>query len=120
MKRIVFAIGGVAIAMACGAAAKPGLDPAFKNTIVSTYPDGRQAKLWLDKDGSYTAEGRRHDRSNGYWTLKGAKICLRQSKPPTLPFSYCTALPSGGVGAAWSAKAVTGEPIKVKLVKGGR
>jgi hypothetical protein len=94
------------------------LGPAFKNTIVSTYPDGRQGKLWLKADGSYTAEGRRKDRSDGRWTVKGDKICLRQSHPATLPLSYCTALPSGGVGASWDAKSVTGEPIKVKLVKG--
>jgi hypothetical protein len=31
------------------------------------------------------------------------------------PFSYCTAVPDG---ASWSAKAVTGEPIRVKLVSG--
>lgn len=101
-----------------GAAAVPVLRPAFENTIVSTYPDGRQAKLWLNPDGTYAAEGRRHDRSSGHWKIRGERICLRQSHPPTLPFSYCTNVPSGGVGASWNAKAVTGEPIRVKLVAG--
>lgn len=107
-----------AAAVLCGAAAASDLSAAFKGTVVSTYPDGRRAELWLNPDGSYTAEGRRHDRSSGHWKLKGAKICLRQSHPPTLPISYCTAVPSGGVGSAWSAKAVTGEPIRVRLVEG--
>ena len=26
---------------------------AFGSTIVSTYPDGRQAELWLKRDGTY-------------------------------------------------------------------
>ena len=120
MKRVALACAAVAAAIICGAAGPSGLQAAFRNTVVSTYPDGRQAKLWLAKDGSYTAEGRRHDRSNGHWKLKDGRICLRQSHPPTLPFSYCTDLPSGGVGATWSAKAVTGEAIRVRLVKGGR
>ena len=119
-----------AAAVLCGAADRdgsakdaPGLEalgPAFKNTIVSTYPDGRQGELWLSPDGTYRAEGRRHDLSDGKWTLKDDKICLKQSHPPTLPFSFCTAVPSGGIGKSWSAKAVTGETVQVRIVKGRR
>ena len=94
------------------------VDKAFGNTIVSTYPDGRKGELWLQPGGAYTAEGRRHDPSSGHWSVRGAKLCLRQSKPVFMPFSFCTPLPSGGMDQAWSAKAVTGEPIRVKLVKG--
>ncbi len=95
-----------------------GLDEAFSNTIVSTYPDGRTARLWLNRDGSYTAEGRRHDPSSGHWTMKGDKVCLRQSKPMAVPFRFCTPAFQGGVGSTWSAKAVTGEPIRVRLEAG--
>ena len=110
---------GLLLAFAASQAmAAGGVEAAFGNTIVSTYPDGRQSHLWLAKDGTYTAEGRKHDPSNGTWKLKGDQICLRQKKPATLPISYCTAVPSGGVGSTWSAKAVTGEAIKVKLVAG--
>jgi hypothetical protein len=91
---------------------------AFGNTIVSTYPDGRKAELWLQPGGSYTAEGRRHDRSSGRWSLKGGKVCLRQSRPIAVPFSYCTPIPAGGMNASWSAKAVTGEAIRVSVVRG--
>lgn len=94
------------------------LQPAFENTILSTYPDGRTARLWLNSDGSYRAQGRRKDPSDGHWRLKGSKICLKQSHPFPSPFSFCTSLPAGGVGAAWSAKAVTGEAIRVTLVSG--
>jgi hypothetical protein len=95
-----------------------GLDAAFSNTIVSTYPDGRTAELWINKDGTYNAEGRRHDRSSGHWAVAGSKVCLRQSKPWAAPFKFCTPMFDGSVGATWSAKAVTGEPIHVKLIAG--
>ena len=91
------------------------LAPAFGNTIVSTYPDGRKGELYLSRDGGYTAKGRRGDPSDGHWTLKGAKLCLKQSHPWAPPFSFCTPLPSG---KTWSAKAVTGETISVTIVKG--
>ena len=105
------------LALAANAATSP-LAKAFGNTIVSTYPDGRTAELWLQQGGGYTAEGRRHDMSSGRWSLKGGKVCLKQSKPIWTPFTYCTAIPNGGVGTSWSAKAVTGEAIRVKLVPG--
>jgi hypothetical protein len=96
----------------------PKVRAAFGNTILSTYPDGRQGQLWLHPGGTYDAEGRRGDHSSGKWTAKGEKVCLKQSKPHAFPFSFCAPMPSGGVGASWTAKAVTGEPIRIKLVKG--
>jgi len=98
--------------------AAPALNAAFHGTIVSTYPDGRTAKLWLAEDGGYTAQGRRGDRSSGRWTLKGDKLCLHQSGPLPSPFDYCTPVPAKGMTHAWDAKAVTGERIRVRLIRG--
>jgi hypothetical protein len=95
------------------------VEKAFGNTLVSTYPDGRTAELWLQADGAYSAKGRRGDASSGHWSVKGEKLCLSQSRPLPVPFHYCTSIPKGGMAKAWSAKAVTGEKIRVKLVKGG-
>ena len=106
------------------AAHHPPADPqaaisaAFGNTIISTYPDGRTAELWLQSSGDYTAEGRRHDRSSGHWKLKGEKLCLKQSHPIPVPFTYCTPVAAARIGAIWSGKAVSGEPIRIKLVRG--
>ncbi|MBX7249318.1 MAG: hypothetical protein K1X35_09800 [Caulobacteraceae bacterium] len=100
------------------AAGATGLDAAFGNTVVSTYPDGRTALLWLKPDGTYDAMGRRRTPSSGTWALKGDKVCLKQKKPRAVPFTYCTAVPTGGVGASWTGKAVTGEKIRIKLVAG--
>lgn len=119
MKRL--AIFAVAAALAAPPAfavtTVADLKPAFSNTIVSTYPDGRKARLWLNADGSYRAQGRRGKPSSGKWTLKGDRICLKQRKPFVAP-SYCTAVVKGGVGTSWASKAVTGEKIRVQVVAG--
>jgi hypothetical protein len=95
------------------------IEPAFTATIVSTYPDGRVSKLWLERDGSFTAIGRRQDKSGGRWALKGDKICLSQLKPFPIPFaSYCAPLPHGDWSQGWDGKAVTGEPIRIRIVPG--
>ena len=103
-------IGGIVLVAA--AAAPASVEKAFTSTIVSTYPDGRTAELWMDPSGTYTSMGRRHDRHAGHWTLKGDKVCFRRSL-----FSYCTRLPTEN---AFTARAVTGETIQVRLVPGRR
>ena len=118
IRPLVF-VGLLASLPLCGLRADPSLvDKAFGNTILSTYPDGRTAELWLKPDGSYTAEGRRHDPSRGHWRVKGNRLCLSQVRPMPSPFSYCTTIPSSGMDRSWPAKAVTGERIIVKLVHG--
>jgi hypothetical protein len=94
------------------------LKVAFGNTVVSTYPDGRKGRLWLKPDGTYTAAGRRNTPSSGKWSIKGDRICLKQRQPIPGPFAYCTEVPTGGIGAEWPSKAVTGEKIRVKVIAG--
>ena len=95
------------------------LEPAFSATILSTYPDGRISKLWLNRDGSFMAEGRQHDSSGGHWALKNGAICMHQTKPFPIPFAqYCAPVPHTGVTEAWTGKAVTGEPITIRLMPG--
>ena len=108
----------IALASAFTAQAASPVSGAFGNTVISTYPDGRHGELWLEANGAYTSEGRRGDMSSGHWTVKGDKLCMKQSKPVPVFLSFCTPIPSAGMGQEWSAKAVTGEPIKVKVVKG--
>jgi hypothetical protein len=99
-----------------GAGEPTSVSRAFGNTIVSTYPDAREARLWLAPTGSYTALGPAGDHSRGQWKIRGSKLCLRQVKPVTPPFfHYCTPIPSED---QWSTKAVTGETIQVRLVQG--
>lgn len=106
------------VADAAPASSSASVQKAFGNTIVSTYPDGRKGELWLQAGGAYTAEGRRGDMSSGHWTVKGSQLCLKQAKPIGVPISFCTPIPSSGLSGTWSAKAVSGETITVKLVKG--
>jgi len=105
-------LGAIAgsVLLTAAAATPPQVEKAFHGTIVSTYPDGRTAKLWMNPDGVYTSMGRRHDRHSGHWSLKGDKVCFRRGL-----FGYCTAIPTD---TAFTTKAVTGETIQVRLVPG--
>jgi hypothetical protein len=116
MLRTLGLVGGLVLFTAAGAASAatgappPALQKAFTHTIVSTYPDGRTAKLWMNPSGTYTSMGRRHDRHSGRWTLKGDKVCFKRGI-----FGYCTPIPTD---TAFTTKAVTGETIQVRLEPG--
>ncbi len=117
---LLLAAAGAALGCAAPARAlTPAvLTPAFENTIVSTYDDGRSARLWLDTDGRYRGVGRNGDASSGRWKIKADKICLRQGRPIPMLVSFCTPIIEGGVGTAWKTKSVFGEPLTVELVAG--
>ena len=107
-----------AVLAAAPPAASASMAPAFANTLVSTYPDGLRGRLFLNADGSWRALSRHGNASRGRWSVRGERLCMRQQRPIPLPFSYCTPLVTGGVGASWRAKAPTGEPITVRLEAG--
>ena len=114
MRRLLSLAIALAAVPVAGQAAS-NVAAAFGNTIVSTYPDGRTGLLWLKADGTYTGKGRRRLPSSGTWTIKSSQVCFRQLRPRRAPFSYCTKLPSTSV---WSARAVTGERVQVRIVEG--
>jgi hypothetical protein len=99
-----------------------GLDSvtaAFGNTILATYPDGRNQRIWLQADGRYEAIGRRGKPSSGRWSMKDERVCLKQSKPFPAPISYCTDFPkNSGVGVTWTSKDISGVPIRLTLLEG--
>lgn len=101
--------------------AQPGaadLAPAFGNTLLSTYPDGRMARMWLQEGGRFEGRGRRGGLSSGVWRVRDGQVCFSQRRPIMLPGSYCTPIVRGRVGASWAARAVTGETIQVRLIAG--
>jgi hypothetical protein len=101
------------------AADAPGVAAAFGNTVLSSYPDGTSQKIWLHPDGSWSGLSRHNAPLAGRWTIKSDKVCLRQSQPPTLPISYCTALPaSSQPGVQWAGRDVAGRSITLSLMKG--
>lgn len=92
---------------------------AFGNTVMSIYPDGKSQKIWLHPDGLWDGLSRKNEPLQGKWALKGEKVCLRQTKPPTLPFSYCTPFPTDAhVGVTWTSKDFVGTPIRLTVLKG--
>jgi hypothetical protein len=120
-RHCVAAVGVCAIFAALDArAADLGVvSGAFGNTIVSTYPDGRSQKIWLHPDGSWDGLSRGGLPMAGSWRLRGTKVCLRQSKPPTLPFSFCTPFPERTEpGVQWTSRDMGGTPIRLTLQKG--
>ena len=95
------------------------LAAAFGNTVMTLYPDGRTQKIWLHPDGNWDGIGRDGRALAGRWNLKADKVCLRQSKPATLPISYCTAFPADPqVGVTWTSKDFGGTPIRLTVVRG--
>ena len=92
---------------------------AFGNTVISTYPDGRSQKIWLHPDGTWDGLSRRNAPLAGRWTVRGQKVCLRQSKPPTLPVSFCTPFPEHTEpGVEWASHDIAGTPIHLSLQPG--
>ena len=130
MNRIALIIPTLALAAAAYAATtthaadaagkdegKANVAATFGNTVMSIYPDGRSQKIWLQSDGSWTGLSRRGNDLAGTWSVKGPKVCLKQSKPPTLPVSFCQPFPEDPAKGL-EAKDLTGTPIHLKLVKG--
>lgn len=93
--------------------------PAFGNTVMSVYPDGRSQKIWMHPDGTWDGRSRRGSPLSGRWAVRDDRVCVRQSKPPTLPISFCIPFPQNPeVGSSWSARDVMGIPITLKILKG--
>ena len=96
-----------------------GVAAAFGNTVKAQYPDGRYQRLWIHSDGSWEAVGRRGYWSSGKWSQKGDEVCLKQSRPFPAPFRYCTDFPAGGgLGVAWTSRDMSGELIRLTVVRG--
>ena len=100
------------------ATADPAADlaPALGATIVSTHPDGRKARLSLNRDGTFTAQGRAGNPSSGVWKLKGDRLCLTQRRPIAIPFSYCHTIPHRIADGPWRDVAVNGDPVSNEIV----
>jgi len=96
----------------------PGLEPAFGNTIITTYPNGKSTRTWLHRDGTYEAQRSNGERTGGVWKIKGSQLCITQKRPVFVPLAFCTPIVPGGVGASWSAKGLLGEPVRNVLAAG--
>jgi len=113
----VLSLAAASAALAADSVAQ--VKPAFGNTVLSIYPDGRSQKIWMHPDGTWDGQSRRGTPLAGRWSLKDGKVCMKQSKPPTLPVAYCTPFPDNTyVGVSWTSKDMSGTPIQLKVVKG--
>ncbi|RYF94901.1 MAG: hypothetical protein EON95_03575 [Caulobacteraceae bacterium] len=105
------------ILLALMLAASPDISAAIGATIVSTHPDGRQATLRLKADHSYSAVGRKGQRSGGSWTLKAGKLCLSQKAPYPGPFPVCKPIPAVKAGETWKDTAFNGDKVTNRIVR---
>ena len=106
-------------AMNAQAAEPANVAAAFGNTVLSTYADGTSQKIWLRPNGRWDGLSRANHPLAGTWTARGDKVCLKQSKPPTLPLAYCTVLPSSSQpGVQWTGRDMGGRSITLSLTKG--
>jgi len=112
--------GGVLVALLAAAPTPDVLDPAFSNTIVSVYPDGKTTRLWLHPNGAYDAQRANGQRTGGVWEIKGQKVCMTQKRPFYVPIAFCTGIPpeGRGVGASWTARGRKVEPVRHTLTAG--
>ena len=121
LSSLAIAVAAAAMATGATAALEPAaqVKPAFGNTVLSIYPDGRSQKIWMHPDGSWEGQSRRGKALAGRWSVRDGKVCMKQSTPPTLPIAYCTAFPQNTyVGVTWASKDMAGDPIQLKVVKG--
>ncbi|MBI1407663.1 MAG: hypothetical protein GC145_16245 [Caulobacter sp.] len=120
MKRALFLSFALMAAPLPGQAATQtvSMEAVFDNTIVSTYPSGRSTRLWLNRDGSYSARRTNGKATAGRWSRKGDRVCLRQTRPIAIPLTFCSKIVSGGVGTRWESRSPKGEPLKNRLVAG--
>ncbi len=118
MKKASLLLVAILVSPLTAVAAGAGADvsAAFGNTLLTVDPDGRSRKIWLSPDGAWTGLSRRGLDLAGRWSVKGDKVCLKQSKP-RLPGSMCETFPSKP-GISIRAKDPTGKAVQLRLVKG--
>jgi hypothetical protein len=113
----VLSAGAARAADAPSAQAQQTVQATFGNTVMSVYPDGRSQKIWLHADGTWDGKSRRGNAISGKWNMKGDRVCLRQSHPPTLPISFCQTMPPDP-GVTLTSHDLTGQTIHLRIVKG--
>jgi len=113
---LVAALMAAPIAITPAAAAPADASAAFGNTVLIVDPDGRSRKIWLQPNGAWTGMSRRGLDLAGTWTVKGEKVCIKQSKP-RLPGSLCETFPTR-IGATVTAKDPSGKAVRLRLAKG--
>ena len=116
----ILTLAGGATARADNVPADPGrpdVAVTFGNTVMSIYPDGRSQKIWMHPDGTWSGQSRKGMPLAGRWTMRGDKVCLRQSRPPTLPISFCQTFPKDP-DLGLTSRDLMGQTIHLQIVKG--
>ena len=117
MKFLAKAAIAATILMAAGPAlAADPMATAYGNTVLITYSDGTQVKLYIDEGGSYTGESPQ-GQSSGSWAISGGQTCFTQQAPEATPPS-CGPTVSKNVGDTWQGTGQGGAPVTITIVQG--
>ncbi|MDP1631945.1 MAG: hypothetical protein Q8L66_11060 [Caulobacter sp.] len=117
MKILAKAAIAAAIFMAAGPAlAADPMASAYGNTVLITYADGTEVKIYVDEGGSYSGESPA-GQSAGSWAISGGKTCFTQQSPEATPPS-CSATVNKNVGDSWQSTGQGGAPVTVTIVSG--
>ena len=81
--------------------------------VASLEAQGKRVEAFILSLTDQAVAGKRY--AAGKWTVKGEKVCLRQTHPPTLPISFCQVLPADPT-AGVDSKDLLGTKIHLKLV----
>jgi hypothetical protein len=83
----------IAAALACGPALADTWSGVYEGTILSTYDDGRTAKVYVNADHSYSVVLKDGTVLKGNWADAGGQSCFTLTDPPAAPGSKPTCFP---------------------------
>ena len=97
---------------------------AYGNTVLVTNAKGETSKIWINKDGSYKAQGADGKQGTGKWALKenGKKYCATANLPADAPKE--TPAPKEAcsdftgphkVGDKWEQNDANGQKVTVEI-----
>jgi hypothetical protein len=130
MQKISLWAAGALVAVGLAGAAIAADDPmagAYGNTVVVTNGKGEASKLWINKDGTYKAQGADGKSGTGKWALKenNSKYCATPDLPADAPKG--TAAPKEAcsefkgahkAGDKWDQNDANGQKVTVEIKAG--
>lgn len=101
----------IACVLLCGSACADTWSGAYGNTIMSTYTDGRTAKVYVDADHSYTIALPDGTKLKGTWADADGKSCFTLTDPKPAPDAkpVCFPLKDYKLGDSLNGEDATGK-----------
>ena len=116
MRILATAALAAGLLMAGPALAADAMASAYGNTVVVTYGDGTTVMLYVNEDGTYTADSPQ-GQASGTWAISGGETCFTQTAPqPGEP--SCSKTVNKKVGDSWQSTGQGGAPVTITITAG--